>query len=252
VDETVTIDPAYHGFEGAGHGGYTSGVAATLAGGPVEVTIRRRIPVGEAMEVRRLDGGRLELRGAEGVILHAAPSEPRLDVPRPVDPAEAEAAAEGFLGYTWTPSSTCLTCGTQRAEGEGLRVFPGPVAGRRGLVAGRWVPHPNLARPDGTLPQEFVWAALDCPGAWALRGDSSEPYRRTVTVQMTARVLGPVLAGEPHVVMAWPVPGRRRLLDAACAIIGPDGEVAAVSTTVWLPAEQPGVGMAAFASEPTA
>jgi len=249
MHETITIDPAYHGFEGAGHGGYTSGMAAKIAGGPVEVTIRRRIPVGEPMEVRRLEGGRIELRGAEGPILQAAPGEPRVELPTPVGPAEAEDAARRFLGYTWTPSSTCLTCGTHRDEGEGLRVFPGPVAGRPGLVAAPWVPHPNFAGQDGLLPEEFVWAALDCPGAWALRGDPSEPYRRTVTVQMTARVDRPVRAGEPHVVMAWPVPGRRRLLDAACAVIGPDGRVAAVATTVWLPAERPGVGIPTFAAE---
>jgi hypothetical protein len=252
MHETVTVEPTYHGFEGAGHGGYTAGLAAQLAGAPVEVTIRRRIPVGEPMEVRRVDGGRIELRGAEGAVLQATPAEPRVEVPAPVALAEAQAAAEGFLGFVWTPSSSCLTCGTERPGGEGLRVFTGPVDGRPGLVAAPWIPHPSFAGPDGILPEEFVWAALDCPGAWALRSDRSEPYRRTVTVQMTARVLRPVRAAEPHVVMAWPVPGRRRLLDAACAVIGPGGEVAAVATTVWLPAERPGVGMATFASTPTA
>ena len=39
-------------------------------------------------------------------------------------------------------------CGPDRAEGDGLRVFPGPVAGR-GLWAAPWTPDPSVAGADG-------------------------------------------------------------------------------------------------------
>jgi hypothetical protein len=252
VRETVTIDPSYYGFDDAGHGGYTAGLASGLLGAPAEVTIRQRIPLGEPLEVRRTHGQRVELLRNSAVVLQAVAGEPNADVPPPLSFDEAEAASREFRGFTWTPTSSCLTCGTERREGEGLRVFAGPAGDDRdGLVAAAWVPHPNFAGPMGVVPEEFVWAALDCPGAWALRRASSGPYRRSVTVQMTGRVTGQVRAGRPHVVMAWAVPGRRRLLDCASAVFDADGELIALATAVWLHAERPGRSvLPAFASQP--
>jgi hypothetical protein len=255
VRDTVTIDPSYYGFDDAGHGGYTAGLASGLLCAPAEVTIRQRIPLGEPMEVRQTNGHRVELLRHGAVVLQAVPGEPKADVPTPLGFDAAEAASRQFRGFTWSPTNTCLTCGTERKEGEGLRVFAGPAGDgdRNGLVAAAWVPHPNFARPDGVLPNEFVWAALDCPGAWALRRATSGPYRRSVTVQMTGRVVKEVRAGRPYVVMAWAVPGRRRLMDCASAVFDADGELVALATAVWLHAERPGRSvLPAFASQPPA
>jgi acyl-coenzyme A thioesterase PaaI-like protein len=251
VRETVTVDPAYYGFEASGHGGYTAGLVSGLLEAPAEVTIRQRIPLGEPMDVVRSDGRRVELRRDGAVVLQAVPAEPRADIPPSVGLAEAEAATREFRGFTWTPTATCMTCGTERGEGEGLRVFAGPAGDHHGLVAAAWVPHANFAGPDGVVADAFVWAALDCPGAWALRRVSDGPYRRSVTVQMTGRVLGQVRAGEPYVVMAWPVPGRRRLLDCASAVYDAGGDLVALATAVWLHAERPGASvLPAFAADP--
>jgi hypothetical protein len=67
---------------------------------------------------------------------------------------------------------------------------------------------------------------------------------------MTGRVFGPVRAEVPYVVMAWPVPGRRRLLDCASALFDADGEMVALATAVWLHAERPGASvLPAFADD---
>jgi hypothetical protein len=68
---------------------------------------------------------------------------------------------------------------------------------------------------------------------------------------MTGSVLGEVRADRPHVVMAWAVPGRRRLMDCACALFDADGELKALATAVWLHAERPGKSvLPAFAAQP--
>ena len=74
------------------------------------------------------------------------------------------------------PFPTCFACGTDRAEGDGLRIFPGPVADQDGAtrVAATWTPHPSVAEDfhayvdDHRAPRwPLTWAALDCIGGWA-------------------------------------------------------------------------------------
>jgi hypothetical protein len=65
-----------------------------------------------------------------------------------------------------------------------------------------------------------------------------EAPERVVTATLAARVERPVAAGEPHVVMAWPVDGEGRGRLAGGAVIGPDGELCAIgvqtaATTNW-------------------
>ena len=111
-----------------------------------------------------------------------------------------------------------VTCGP--AHPRGLHVFPGPVTGRS-LVAALWVPPVALAGADGHLPPELVAAALDCPQLWALMVHAPpESTDRVVTAQLETRLEQPVAAGEPHVVMGWPIgrDGRRWL--AGAAILG--------------------------------
>jgi hypothetical protein len=77
-------------------------------------------------------------------------------------------------------------------------------------------------------PRELVCAALDCPQLWALMVHAPATSReRVVTVVLETRIEQRVTAGEPHVVIAWPIgrDGRHRL--AGAAILGPRGELCA-------------------------
>jgi hypothetical protein len=87
----------------------------------------------------------------------------------------------------------------------------------------------RLADGDGSLPVELVCAALDCPQLWALMVHApATTSDRVVTASLETRLERRVVAGEPHVVMAWPLgrDGRRWL--AGAAIVGPGGELCAV------------------------
>ena len=89
-----------------------------------------------------------------------------LSVPGAVGFDEAVVASRGYPGFGEHLFSRCFACGPDRAAGDGLRIFPGPVAGR-GVVAAPWVPDASLTGGRREVRPEFLWAALDCPSGWA-------------------------------------------------------------------------------------
>ena len=114
-----------------------------------------------------------------------------------------------YAGLTSHPFPTCFACGTGRAEGDGLRIFPGGRgdADRDGARARRPRPgRPTRASPRTPTPTAtgdrapslpVTWAALDCVGGWA--GDLEE--RLMVLARMTARIDSLPVIGEEHVVV---------------------------------------------------
>jgi len=223
---SLEIGAAYAGLPGITHGGYVAGLlTAALAAESSRVRLRRPVPPAQALRLERPGPAEVELHGDAGLLADGVAAELLLDVPEPVAPAEARPATRRFPGRTHHPYPGCLCCGP--AHPRGLHVFPGPVSGRR-LVAALWVPPAQLADDRGELPSELVCAALDCPQLWALMmhapAGSSD---RVITAVLETRLEGPVAAGEPHVVMGWPIgrDGRRWL--AGAAILGPDGELRA-------------------------
>ena len=228
--EQVIIDRRFHGPPQSGNGGYVCGVVADLMGGPAEVTLRRPPPLDRPLGVVWLDG-RVALRDGETVIAEGAPTSVEIDVPDPVAYADAEAASRSYLGFRWHPFPTCFVCGPQRAYGDGLRIFPGRVAGRD-LVAAPWTPHASLADADGTVRPEFVWASLDCPGGLAL---VTESFAQPVVLgRLAAKLLAPVRSGRPHVATGWPLGGEGRRLYSGTALFTHEGELLAVARATWV------------------
>lgn len=123
-------------------------------------------------------------------------------------------------------------CGPARAPGDGLRIFPGPVAGRD-LVAAPWTPDASLADGRGAVRPEFLWAALDCPGGWAaiVADGGGAPM---LLGELAAHVLGAVRPGEPCVVMGWALGGEGRKRLAGAALLGADGAARAVAHATWV------------------
>ncbi len=125
---------------------------------------------------------------------------------------------------------TCFTCGPHRAEGDGLRVFPGPTAWP-GVVAWQWIPHESVSDGTGTVDERVVWAALDCPGAIAV----GFPKRgETVLGRLAAHVDRVPRRGERCVVVAWPLGEDGRKLFAGTAVYGGDGRVLGAARATWI------------------
>jgi hypothetical protein len=224
AQQPIVVDDKFSGLPGLAHGGYLAGTMATALGAAeAEVRFRRPVPVGRVLDLARAADDVVELWDADTLLGRGARKEISVDVPAPVAPADAAAAANRFLGRHRHAFPDCFVCGTGRAAGDGLRIFPGPVEGRR-LVAAPWVP-PG----DGSVPNQLVWAAFDCAQLWSLIAHApANTTDRVVTAALETRIEQPVAAGEPHVVMAWPIGRDDRTWIAGAALFRPSGELCAV------------------------
>jgi hypothetical protein len=218
----MVIDRHFRGPTQSANGGYTSGMLASLFHGPVEATLRLPPPLDRPLEADWKDDRRkIELRDGGALVAEASPVELDLEIPEPVGFEEAAAAAlpEGDKASGFPE---CFVCGWSRDDG--LRIFAGPVPGRD-LVAATWTP-----RAEHVAPQ-FVWAALDCPGAYAVHGgDRGMP----VLGRLAARVEHLPRAGEPCVVVAWPLGEEGRKLYAGTALFGDGGRVLGAARATWI------------------
>ena len=92
---TLTVAERFVGPPGTANGGYLGGRLAALVGGDtVSVRLRRPIPLGRELQVRR-DGPVVELLDGDELLATATPAELDLVVPSPPSRAEAAAAQAG-------------------------------------------------------------------------------------------------------------------------------------------------------------
>jgi hypothetical protein len=213
----MIIPPRFNGPPGSANGGYACGLMSEALGGGFEVTLKRPPPLGVNLD---LVGN--ELRQGDVVIAEARrATHVDLEAPEAVSVQEAEEASKGFPGFEHHAYPTCFTCGPDRSDG--LRIFPGPVEGRESLVAAPWI-------PDEVRP-EIVWAALDCPGGWAI-----DHFQREGVMlgRMFTGIRGMPERGRAHVVVGWPMGEDGRKRDAGSALYTDVGEVLAVARSTWI------------------
>jgi hypothetical protein len=235
VDRELRIPDRFCGPPGAANGGYLAGRLAALVRGDVEVTLRHATPLERSLRVRRVTGG-VNLCDADRVLAEARGASLTTEPPAPVSIEQAEVATTEFPRFVNHPIPRCFACGPERPPGDGLRIFPGPVAGRDATYAAPWVPDPSLANASGRVAPEFLWAALDCAGAFAV----NEPPRGLALLgRMAAKIERAVTAGDRLVVVAWPIALADRRLVAGTAIYRSDGTVCAVARSTWVLIRQP-------------
>ena len=236
MTESLVIPPRFCGPPGSGNGGYVCGRIAAYVDGPVTVTLRRPPPLATPMAVERDGENSVRIRHGGTLIADAtsAPDRPVLQVPGPVSMAEAQAAAGGAHYFTDPVFPDCFVCGTGRRPGDGLRIFPGPLAGQPWWAAS-WTPDPSVTDADRKVRPEVIWAALDCPGGIAA-AEAAGLTRDTVILlgRMTASLGVPPMAGDQCLLMAWPGERDGRKLLAGSALLGPGGTVLATARTMWL------------------
>jgi hypothetical protein len=251
VAEQVVIPRRFNGPPESAHGGYACAVAAELLDWSADVSLRAPPPIERPMSVERSDGA-VRLLAGETIVMEARPTNVELDVPDPVTLAEAEAAAENCPWLDRHPFPTCFGCGPQRRVGDGMREFPGPVAGRPGVWATPWVPDESLADRGGEVRPIFTFSALDCPsGAGAIEAAGTSLASHVhVLGRLTGQVLEAVQVGEPHLAMAWPIRSEGRKRYGGVAIFN-GTKLVAVGEALWIALEDPGQFGAAIASAKT-
>jgi hypothetical protein len=229
---TITIAPRFCGPPGSGNGGYVAGLLGGFASGEaVDVRLRVPLPLAVVLDVVAAADGGVELKRGGELLAAAAPCELELEVPAAPSFATAAAAAVGYPGTRRHVFPGCFVCGPARAAGDGLRVFTGLVHdGEHRTVAGAWRPDASLAGTRGRVRPEIMWAALDCPGYFAVM-----PEDRTMLVgRSICRIERSVEVGEPCVVLAWRVDGTGRRQRAGTAIFGADGRCVARALSTWI------------------
>lgn len=232
----LEIPSRFNGPPDAGQGGYCCGAIAELLGESAVVELRAPAPLDTPMTVVDSDDG-LEVHDGPTLVARALPSRPTALVPpTTVTADEAVRAAERYRGLVQHAFPTCFVCGPDRADGDGLGVFPGPVEGPD-VVAAPWTPPTWLAGDGGAVAPMFVWAVLDCPSAFGFTA-WAERTGRTPTVAVLARMRirqdAAVPVGEPLVVLGWGQSADGRKQHAGSAIQTADGEVVAVADTLWI------------------
>jgi hypothetical protein len=249
----LVVDPRFNGPPGSGNGGYVCGLVAEAAGfEAVEVTLRTPPPLATPLEVTQLDGVVLVRAGEQLVAEARQVGPPGLAPPFVPSFAEARALAATYLGFRTHAFPTCFVCGPQHPDG--LRIHPG--WGGEG-VAAPWTPAADLDDGSGAVATPFVWAALDCAGAWATAfapansdngnvpedggpvGDGSTTgpagvEGAAVLGRLTADLRRPVPVGADLVVVGWGLGEDGRKLFAGTAVCDPEGEPYAVAAATWI------------------
>lgn len=212
----MAIDRRFRGPKDSGNGGYSAGLfAAAYGGSVVEVTLRLPPPLETPLELR---GG--EILDGDAVVAAVRDAEVAISAPDPVAYADAAAAATPDLR---SPFPECFVCGHARGD-DALHLYAGPVVGRP-VVAAPW----TVA--EDAVGREFVWASLDCPGAYA----TGVPGRGTVVLgQLTARIDRVPEAGERCVVVGRSLGSDGRKHGAATALFAESGELLALARALWI------------------
>jgi hypothetical protein len=111
----------------------------------------------------------------------------------------------------------------------GLQIFPGR-AGGQAVVAAPWTPAESLGE-NGWVRQEFIWAVLDCPGAFAVQ----ETMERAIVLgRLTAKIRQAVKVKKPYTVIGWAIGRDGRKHYAGTALYDSAGRLCALAKAVWI------------------
>lgn len=226
----IIIDRRFRGPPESGNGGYVCGRAAAFLEGDAEVTLHRPPPLGTPLNVVIHGSERVTLGDESGPVAEGRRT--GLNLPVPLTPSfdQALRAAEAYTGFRDHIYPTCFVCGPARNTGDGLRIFAGPLSGKNG-VAAPWIPHRSLGDNTGRVKTEYVWAALDCPGYFAINRDT---HRSMLLGRLAAALRHQPNTGDRCVIVGWPILSEGRKHQAATALLSEAGEVLARALATWI------------------
>lgn len=234
--KTVVIDKRFCGPKTSGNGGYSAGLFAQAIEGPASVTLKAPPPLDAPIALRAGEGGRVEALAGETLIAIAQPGAVKVSPPPIPNDAAIAQAHDDFLkfedGFQIIPY--CFVCGKMREPGDGLRIFSGPAPDSP-VNADFWTPAEDLAGADGLVNAEYLWAALDCPGAYALRVGR----RMTLLGRFTAEIRRRPKPGERLIAAAWRAgeDGRKHYADSI--LLDENREVIAAANAIWIELNDP-------------
>ncbi len=227
--KTIIIENRFCGPPDSGNGGYVGGLISKYMQGPVEVTLKAAPPLETPLELV-LSAEGAELVHNNETIVVARTISLDLDVPPPPTWQAAVRAEENFAGFCHHPLPGCFVCGTARFQGDGLRIFTGHTVDDERIAAAPWIPDESLGDESGKVGQEFIWAALDCPGYFAANIHPAPALLGRMAVDIRASLN----VGEKSVVIGWPIDREGRKQHVGTAIFSETGKLVAHARATWI------------------
>ena len=233
--KTISIAARFNGPPNSGNGGYVCGLLAKEIDGPAEAALRIPPPLDTPLTLSR-DGERVLMHDGDTLVGEAKPAALTMIAPPAPALAQARDAAKRYPGLNGHAFSTCFVCGAARPRRDGLNIFTGRLHDSES-VACSWVSSADLADAQGRVAPEFIHAALDCPGYWALprAGDVIAVLAR-YAVSIDAP---PPRAGEELIVAAWHLSSDGRKHKAGSALYTAEGGVIARAEALWIELKEP-------------
>jgi hypothetical protein len=225
----ITIPRRFNGPPDSGNGGYVCGVFAIATGDDLRVRLIAPPPLDKPLSLEPVEAGNWILRDGDRPIASGRAVSLQLDVPSAPPYVQAVWASQHYAGFRAHSFPDCFVCGPHRRRGDGLRIFPGLLDS--GIVAAPWLPADDLDGGDGKVAPEFHWAALDCPGYFAIVGETP---RMMVLGEMQAHVDRRVHVGEPCTVIGWSLGSEGRKHHSGTALFDEDGELCARARATWI------------------
>jgi hypothetical protein len=225
---TITIAGRFNGPDASGNGGYGAGLIAAALNESINVRLHRPLPLDVPLAITDVEH-RWEVHAGHELIATAMPAQLAVEVPRPPSYVEALDASRHYPGFTHHHFPNCFVCGPKRARGDGLRIYPGPVASG-GMVVAPWMPDAQVVDEVGKTRPEFLWAVLDCPGFFATAIAPNKGLLGEIGVHINRLVH----LDEPCTVIAWPISIERRKHRVGTALFDEEGECCAIGVSTWI------------------
>lgn len=223
----ITIPRRFNGPPDSANGGYTCGLFASAVGQPVRIRLKRPVPLETPLQVVQTGVSEWQLLDNEEVIATATPADVRAEAPAPPTFDAAVAASRRYPRPEDHDLPGCFVCGPARRPGDGLRVFAAAVE-QRDIVAAPWEPDASLA-DNGQVRPEYIWAALDCPGAFTAKTD-----KYMLLGELAVRIDRRPRVNERCVVMGWSIGNEGRKHFAGTAVVGADRALCALGVATWI------------------
>ena len=193
--------------------------------GIAEVTLRKPPPLERALELDR-NGTCVLLRDGDELVAEARAGTLDFHIPAPPSFEVASAATKSYRGFEYHALPHCYVCGPLREDG--MHIYPSTIPDRD-IVASPWIPEDYQAGTDGRIRPEFQWAALDCPGFFAIDGHATRLLGR-----LTARLERSVEVGEKCVTIGWCIHGQGRKYTTGTALFSESGDLCGAALATWI------------------
>jgi hypothetical protein len=232
MHEKIYISKRFCGPPDSGNGGYVCGLLAQHVGGTAEVRLLKPPPLEKTLKVEMGEEETMLLMDGDIAIARAKKASLDLQVPAPPSFDKTCSASQGYFAsyaeHHFFP--TCFVCGPKREVRDGLRIYPGPVNGFS-MMAAPWSPDDTLLDEGNQVRPEFIWASLDCPGAFAVIGACVRPV---VLGSLTAEILRKPLSGQECITLGWDIGAQGRKHTAGTALFTREGELLAKAKAIWI------------------